>query len=77
LIDGRFAQAPVFVKALAALRPDTKVLINRDEHGVAHGALSLVRPMSGPTSTLERVTPLAVDMSDYRQRFRAAAEVFQ
>jgi sugar (pentulose or hexulose) kinase len=74
LIDGRFSQAPVFVQALAQLRPDTTVLLSNDENGVAQGALRLVRPIERPTAALERVTPLSVDMTAYRARWRDAAE---
>jgi sugar (pentulose or hexulose) kinase len=74
LIDGRFAAAPVFVQALANLRPATVALVSGDADGVAHGALHLAnveRPESAP---LGRVPPLAVDMSEYRARWREAAE---
>lgn len=74
LIDGRFSQAPVFVQALARLRPETAVLVSNDENGVAKGALQLVRPIERPATPLERVTPLPVDMTRYRARWREAAE---
>jgi sugar (pentulose or hexulose) kinase len=75
LVDGRFAQAPVFVQALAALRRGTTVLISRDTQGVARGALQLVH---GDTNApaFERVAPLPVDLSAYRARWRDAVEPF-
>jgi sugar (pentulose or hexulose) kinase len=74
LIDGRFSAAPVFVQALASLRPATKVLVSSDENGVAHGALRLANVKHADAAPLQRVSPLAVDMSGYRARWREAAE---
>jgi sugar (pentulose or hexulose) kinase len=74
LIDGRFSAAPVFAQALANLRPATKVLIGSDENGVAHGALRLANIKSSGCAALQRVAPLAVDMSGYRACWREAAE---
>ena len=74
LIDGRFSQSAVFVQALARLRPDTTVLISNDEHGVARGALHLVNEDYPLSAAPAAVTPLPVDMTDYRARWREAAE---
>jgi sugar (pentulose or hexulose) kinase len=74
LIDGRFAAAPVFAQALANLRPATIVLISGDEDGVAHGALRLANVSQTGPAPLRRVAPLAVDMAEYRARWREAAE---
>jgi hypothetical protein len=74
LIDGRFATAPVFVQALANLRPTTQVLISSDDNGVAHGALRLASVTHTDSFVLQRVPPLAVDMSGYRARWLEAAE---
>jgi sugar (pentulose or hexulose) kinase len=74
LIDGRFSQAPVFVQALARLRPKTTVFISDDENGVAHGALQLVTGTDGKPAALERISPLPVEMDNYRARWREAAE---
>jgi sugar (pentulose or hexulose) kinase len=74
LIDGRFAAAPVFARALANLRPATIVLIGSDEDGVAHGALRLANVSQSGSAQLRRVAPLAVDMAEYRARWREAAE---
>jgi sugar (pentulose or hexulose) kinase len=76
LIDGRFAQAPIFVHALAALRPDTTVFVSRDTHGVARGALRLVHGPDSDAPRLERVSPMPVDLSVYRARWRDAVEQF-
>jgi hypothetical protein len=74
LIDGRFSTAPVFVQALANLRPTTQVLIGSDDNGVAHGALRLAGIEPAESTALQRVAPLAADMSGYRTRWREAAE---
>jgi sugar (pentulose or hexulose) kinase len=72
VIDGRFSQAMVFTRALARLRPDTRVLISKDEDGVARGALRAVN-RGHDAAALERVPPLPVDVTDYRARWREAA----
>jgi sugar (pentulose or hexulose) kinase len=74
LIDGRFSAAPVFVQALAGLRPTANVLLSSDENGVAHGALLLTQGNHPKPPALRRAAPLAVDLSGYRQRWREAAE---
>ena len=39
VVEGRFSRSPIFVSALAALRPHTAVLVSDEEHGgVARGA---------------------------------------
>jgi sugar (pentulose or hexulose) kinase len=74
LIEGRFSESQVFVRALAALRPDTRVYVCHSRNDVAVGALSLVNPGQPAKSGLVRVEPLAGDLSDLRQRWRAEAE---
>ncbi len=73
LVDGRFSAAPVFVQALAALRPATTVLIGSDENGVARGALRVANVQNADVVSLRRVAPLPIDMSSYRARWREAA----
>jgi sugar (pentulose or hexulose) kinase len=74
LIDGRFSQAPVFTQALARLRPATTILISNDDQGVARGALRLVNKDYPDRLSLQPVSPLPVDMTVYRARWRDAAE---
>jgi sugar (pentulose or hexulose) kinase len=74
LIDGRFSAAPVFVQALAGLRPTANVLLSSDDNGVAHGALLLTRGKHPKPTALRRAAPLPVDMTEYRARWREAAE---
>jgi len=74
LVDGRFSQSPVFVQALARLRPDSSVFISQDEYGVAQGALRLAGRFKREPPALRRVNPLPVEMSEYRARWREAAD---
>jgi hypothetical protein len=74
VIDGRFSSAPVFVQALARLRSTTRVFVSSDEHGVARGALRLVNGEEADTTALDRVSPLPVDLTEYRARWRVEAE---
>jgi hypothetical protein len=75
LVDGRFSRSAVFVSALAALRPDTAVLVSKEEHGVARGALRLVSPHLDHSAQAQLVAPLPVDLSAYRARWRDAANL--
>jgi len=47
-------------------------MVSPDEQGVARGALQLVS--QGRHDLLETISPLPVDMSAYRARWRDAAE---
>lgn len=74
LIEGRFAEAEVFVRALAALRPGTAVYTANAHNDVSFGALRLIDPGLAPQGELRRVEPLDGDMADYRQAWRAAID---
>lgn len=65
LVEGRFAEDPVFVRALATLRPEQRVYTSSTEHDVACGALRLINPDLGPASGLTPVRPLDLDLSGY------------
>jgi sugar (pentulose or hexulose) kinase len=73
LIEGRFANAAVFVQALAQLRPSTRIFVSNEENGVARGALRLVNDAGVETENLERVSPLPVDLTKYRAQWRENA----
>lgn len=73
LVEGRFARSRIFVRALAALRPDTRIYVACTENDVAYGALRLVRPDIEPASRLSAVEPLPIDLSRYAARWRDAA----
>ncbi|AIT81994.1 FGGY-family carbohydrate kinase [Novosphingobium pentaromativorans] len=72
LIEGRFAEAEVFVRALAALRPDTEVFVANAHNDVSFGALRLINPLLKPAAGLCRVEPLEGDLQSYRAKWRAA-----
>ncbi len=70
LVEGRFAEAEVFVRALATLRPTQRVFVSNAHDDVPYGALRLLRPDLAPPSALKRVEPLAIRLDDYRRRWR-------
>ncbi|WP_298192304.1 carbohydrate kinase [Novosphingobium sp.] len=69
LVEGRFAEAEVFVRALAALRPDCRVMVAEGPADAAFGALRLVDPALAPAARLRQVEPLAGDIDAYRARW--------
>lgn len=70
LIEGRFAAAEVFVRALAGLRPEMRVMVADGPCDAAFGALRLVDPGLAPSAQLRQVEPLAGDWEAYRARWR-------
>lgn len=70
LVEGRFAGAEVFVRALAGLRPDLRVLVADGPCDAAFGALRLIDPGLAPSARLRQVKPLAGDWEAYRARWR-------
>lgn len=74
LVEGRFAEAQVFVRALASLRPGAAIYTANAHNDVSYGALRLLRPDLAPKSRLTRVTPLEADLAAYRERWRAEIE---
>ncbi len=74
LIEGRFAEADVFVRGLATLRPDLTVYKCHVANDVSFGALRLVYPDIQPTEGLVRVLPLDVDLAAYKTAWRQAVE---
>lgn len=69
LVEGRFAGAAVFVRALAALRPDCRVMVADGPADAAFGALRLIEPGLAPAARLRQVEPLAGDLDAYRARW--------
>lgn len=69
LVEGRFARAEVFVRALAALRPNDQIYRASAQNDVSFGALRLLNPALRPEGDLERVVPLAGPVTAYRQRW--------
>ncbi len=74
LVEGRFAEAEVFVRALAALRPKDRIYVSNAHNDVSYGALRLIDPALKPDSSLSQVEPLAVDLRDYAAQWRRDAE---
>lgn len=70
VIDGRFGNASVFTRALAALRNATRVYTNSAENDVALGALRLVRPDLPVPTVLNRMEPLNAPVLEYRAEWR-------
>lgn len=65
LVEGRFAEAQVFVRALASLRPQDQIFTSHAHQDVSFGALRLIDPHLRATSRLERVAPLDHDLRSY------------
>lgn len=70
LIEGRFAEAEVFVRALAALRPETRLFTANAHNDVSFGALRLIDPDLKPQGELLPVKPLEGDLATYREAWR-------
>ena len=72
LVEGRFAEAEVFVRALASLRPDMTVYVTNAHNDVSFGALRLIEPALKPEATLTQVDPLHTDLGEYRAAWAEA-----
>ncbi len=72
LVEGRFAEADVFVRALAALRPETAVYTSNADNDVSYGALRLLNPRLAPKSPLVSAKPLEADLEGYKAAWLAA-----
>lgn len=73
LVEGRFAEAEVFVRALAALRPDDAIYVANAHNDVSFGALRLLDPALKPAGELVRVKPLETDLTAYHARWTESA----
>jgi hypothetical protein len=76
LIEGRFAEDPIFVRALASLRAE-RVFVSHAHQDVAYGALRLVSAHLSPPSELTPVEPLGIDLAGYALEWRARAAAAQ
>lgn len=65
LIEGRFAEAEVFVRALARLRPDTQIYVANAHNDVSFGAMRLIDSSLQPKTDLRKIIPLDQDLSLY------------
>ena len=73
VVEGRFAEAQVFVRMLASLRPRDRIYVSNAQHDVSYGALRLVNPELPTPSSLERVRPLDCDVGPYADQWRREA----
>lgn len=74
LIEGRFAEAEVFVRALASLRPDLSVYVANAHNDVGLGAIRLIDRAIAPAGQLRRVAGLDTDLTEYRRQWRKQAQ---
>ena len=72
LVEGRFAEAEVIVRALASLRPDMHIYVSNAHNDVSFGALRLIDPALKPEASLRKVEPLETPLGDYRARWKEA-----
>ncbi|WP_203290719.1 FGGY-family carbohydrate kinase [Maricaulis parjimensis] len=70
LVEGRFAEAEVFVRGLARLRPDMKVYTTHAHNDVSFGALRLLNPDLKPATPLSPVRPLEDELAAYQTAWR-------
>jgi hypothetical protein len=74
VIEGRFAEDPVFAAALAALRPKSAVYAcPGGGDAVALGAARLVWPSLRPIAPLRRIQPAPFDLAAYAKAWREGA----
>ena len=71
MVEGRFAHSEVFVRALASLRPGTRVYRSStpEQGDVSFGALRLVHPRIAMRGALQRVRALESDLSMYKNQW--------
>jgi sugar (pentulose or hexulose) kinase len=70
LVEGRFGKSEIFVRALAALRPTTAVLVAEGDLDLAFGAARLANPELTPPCPLVRAEPLEQCLESYRASWR-------
>jgi sugar (pentulose or hexulose) kinase len=70
LVEGRFAEAEVFVRALASLRPQDRIHVSNLHNDASYGALRLINPKLKPANTLRAVAPLQAPLEAYRAQWR-------
>ena len=70
LIEGRFAQVELFVRALAALRPQDAIYTSSSVADVSFGAICLLNASIQPPALLRRVDPLPHDLDDYHEAWK-------
>jgi hypothetical protein len=73
VVEGRFAEAEVFVRGLASLRPRDQIYVSNAQHDVSYGARRLIDPGLKALSALELVRPLEAELGTYAQQWRRDA----
>jgi len=76
VIEGRFADDPVFTGALAALQKQPVFLSNAQD-GIAYGALRLIDPELPGQATLVRVEPMACDVARYAAQWNTMTQTVE
>jgi len=66
LVEGRFGEAEVFVRALASLRPNDQIYCSDAHTDVSFGALRLIDETLKPSGSLRQIKPLDSDLSEYK-----------
>lgn len=74
LVEGRFAEAEVFVRGLKSLRPELQVFVSNAHNDVSYGALRLLDPGLAPQMALRPVDPLDLDIAPYADQWRREAD---
>ncbi|MBL8550578.1 MAG: hypothetical protein JNJ73_11390 [Hyphomonadaceae bacterium] len=70
LLEGRYAQCQPFARALAALRPQSRVYVSGAESDLAAGALRFVMANARAPAPLIPVAPLPLDLAAFRAAWR-------
>ncbi|KAA9131038.1 carbohydrate kinase [Marinihelvus fidelis] len=73
LVEGRFGANPVFMAALASLRPDQGLFRSSAELDVAWGALNMITPGLPAPAPLEAVPATDLDLPGLARRWRERA----
>jgi sugar (pentulose or hexulose) kinase len=74
LIEGRFAGSELFVRALAAMRPNDTLYTTNAGIDVSFGALRLIEPGLRPSASLTQVQPLEIDLTNYKAKWHHRIE---
>ncbi|HEY0283412.1 MAG TPA: hypothetical protein VGC27_12405 [Rhizomicrobium sp.] len=74
VIEGRFANDPVFTGTLASLRRNQQISLSDANNNLPYGALRLLDDELPPQAKLVRVEPLDHDLSDYAAEWQSMAQ---
>lgn len=69
VIEGRFAEDPIFSRTLASLRPKQQIYLMPAYNSVSYGAMRLGNPALPPEAALAKVEPLSINISQYAARW--------